>query len=189
MFLFNQSFAQKKDETVEENIYLTRISYFFEILKEKIRLFTTFGAKNRAKLLLEFAQRRIEEYKVAQKQGKDKFAQSLLQMYENNLKKAVDNMKLAQENNEDISDLTEEAAKITQKNLKILVGLYSTKMPPKAKEKLSQAIGQSQKFYETTKEILSGKKREAIQKQAKKYENFFERKIKYILKKLWPIMK
>lgn len=188
LFLLNFSFAKEEKSLERENIYLKKISYFFRLLKERIRLFTTFGAKNKAKLLLAFAEKRINEYKIAKREGREEFAQFLLKRYERDLREVVKNTKLAQENNENIDDLVNEAAKITQESLKVLTSVYNKNIPQEKKKKISQVISKTKKFYELMEEILAGKKRKIIQKQTKKVGDFFTEKLKSILKKLWPIM-
>lgn len=164
-----------------------QVLYILKQIKEKIEIFTTYGAKNQAKLYLKFAETRLAEYRALQAAGKEKLAERALAMYTEELNQAIQKLEEAKGKQETIDEVVEKAVEVTRKHFQILNSLYA-KAPEPAKKGLKRAIEVSQHGYQVAKEIFSGQNREEIQKRTKEAKKNFEQKIKGIMKKLWPLL-
>ena len=160
--------------------------YFLKIIKEKIEIFTTFGAPNKARVFLKFAKERLTEYQALRAQRKEKLAERVLEKYIENLEKAIENLKIAQEADSSFEETAERVAESTEKHLRILTALYE-KVPEPARQGISRAIEASQRGIKTTQEILSGQHQEQVQERAKEIKGRVERGAKGIFKRLWPV--
>jgi uncharacterized protein YdcH (DUF465 family) len=154
-----------------------KLFYSFEIAKEKWQIFLTRDEKKQIKLYLNFLQNRLLEYKTFKEQGKEKLAERALTLYINQLEQMV---KKISKNEKPFSD--EEIQKLIEEKLEMLHSFYAL-TPPPAKSKLEKALHITENVSELIKETFTGKKREVIQKETKK----FEIKLKDLIKKLWPI--
>jgi len=159
--------------------------YFLKTIKEKIEIFTTFGAPNKAKLFLKFAEKRLAEYQTLRAQGKEELAQRALEMYTQQLDQAIKKLTEA-EKQESLEEMADELIQTTEKHLKILIALYE-KVPEPARKGIDRALEASQRGAQITKEILSGQRREEVREEAEKIKKKTEQGIKGVLKKLWPI--
>lgn len=201
----NQTIPPTLEQTVEEltaqlpavKVLPGQALYILKQIKEKIEIFTTYGAKNQVKLYLKFAETRLAEYKALRATGKEKLAERALAMYTEQLNQAIQKLEEARRSlgesgqakgeRETIDEAVEKAVEATQKHFQILNNLYS-KAPEPAKQGLKQAIEASQHGYQVTKEIFSGQKREEIQEKTRELQEKTGKGIKDILKRLWPIL-
>lgn len=193
----NQTIPPTLGQTVEEltaqlpavKVIPGQTLYILKQIKEKIEIFTTYGAKNQAKLYLKFAETRLAEYKALRAAGKEKLAERALTMYVKELNQAIQKLEETKGREEPAIDETvEKAIEVIQKHLQILNNIYA-KAPEPAKQGLNRAIEASQHGYQVAKEIFSGQKREKIQEKTKEAKEKIEWGIKRILKKLWPVSK
>lgn len=160
--------------------------YILKVIKEKIEIFTTYGAKNQAKLYLKFAEARLAEYKALRAAGKEQLAERALALYTEELNQAIQKLEETRGQKEPaVDEVAEKVSAATQKHLQILNQIYS-KAPEPAKQGLSRAIEASQHGYQVTKEIFSGQKREDIQEKAKEVGEGIKQGIGKMIKKLWP---
>jgi hypothetical protein len=160
--------------------------YLLKIIKEKIEIFTTYGAKNQAKLYLKFAETRLAEYKALRQAGKEKLAERALEMYTEQLNQAIQKLAEAKKEKSTAEEEIDLAVEMTQKHLQILQNFYN-RAPEPARKGLQKAMQVSQHGYEVTKELFSGQKREEIQEKTEKVKTKIGWKIKELIKKLWPM--
>ncbi len=161
--------------------------YYLKILKEKIEIFTTFGAPNKARVFLKFARERMAEYQALRAQGKDKLAERVLEKYLENLNQAIQNLEKAEQKGESFEEVADEIALTTEIHLHILKSLYA-KVPESAKQGIRRAIEASQQGIKITSEILSGQHRGEVQQKAKEIKEKTEKGIKGVFKELWPTL-
>lgn len=198
LFLFiRESRAQTETPTLEEisqevakqlpevKVLPGQAFYFLKTIKEKIEIFTTYGAKNQAKLFLKFVNIRLAEYQALQAQGKERLAERALEMYTKQLDQAIKKLTEA-EKKESLEEVADDMVQITEKHLQVLHLLYE-KVPEPAKAGLQRALEASQRGVQIAKEIVSGQRREEVQRKTKEVEEKTEKGIKGIMKKLWPI--
>lgn len=161
--------------------------YFLKIWFEKIQLWLTTQPQAQAKLMLKFSENRLAEYQALRAQGNEKLAQRTLELYTQQLEKAVEKIEETHGQGVSMDEAAGQAAEVTQKHLQILVRAYS-KAPEPAKKGLTKAIQVSQHGLEVTKEIFSGQRRQEIQEKTEELKTKLDRGIKGIFKKLWPTL-
>lgn len=159
--------------------------YWLETLKEKIAIFTTFGAKNQAQLYLKFAEKRLAEYQALKARSKEQLAQRALEMYTEELNQAVKKLEATQGQKLPADEAVNQAAEATQKHLQILQNLYQ-QAPEPAKQGLERAMEASQKGYSVVQQLLSGQQRPEIQTKTKETKTKIEQSIGKFIQKLWP---
>jgi hypothetical protein len=160
--------------------------YFLKTTKEKIEYFTTFGAKNKAKVALKFSQERLAEYQALKQQGKDELALRAFDMYLTELNLAVNNLEEVRKENRSLDQDGQFFVEKLQQQLIILTNLYNNNIPAPIKEKFGAAILANQRAYQVIKNLISGQQKEAVQEKAKNTSQKANNWAKKIFNTLWP---
>jgi len=188
LLLFLSFFALAQEETQEkkpEELLITRLSLIFRNWQEKIQLFFIFNVKKKINFLLEKAEEKIQELKQLQKEEKKDLAKIVLENYQKDLEGVYQNLKKIEEKGE-AEEISGQVLEVTKKHFEVLAELYE-EAPPEIKEKITKTITLSQKSFTLAKEIMSGERREEVQKTAQEAKNWLKINFKKIFQILWPI--
>jgi len=165
----------------QTKITLDQILSIFKWLKEKIQIITTTGATNQAKLHLNLAKNRLDEYQTLKNQGKEEQAQNALNDYTNQLNKAVQKINAVKQQ-KSLEESAPELLPIIQKHLQSLNALYPN-IPQPVKEKITNSIQLNQQLMGILKTNPSAKTNIKLSPRDS-VKDFFNK----LFKKLWPIV-
>ena len=150
--------------------------YFLDTLGEKIGMFFTFGAENKAEKALKIAEEKLAETKVMAERNKAQAIEKANQKYQEFLSLANQKAKEAKEKGKDVEEL---AVLITEKTLKhqeVLIEVFE-KVSEEAKTAIEKAIEVSRKGFEEALKTVSGVKKEELQKKGEEIKIKAEEKI------------
>ncbi|MDD2646584.1 MAG: DUF5667 domain-containing protein [Patescibacteria group bacterium] len=177
---------QLKGLTDSLNVLPGQTFYFLKTTKEKIEYFTTFGAKNKAKIALRFAQERLKEYQALKQQGKDELALRAFDMYLTELNLAINNLEEVRKENRSLDQDGQILLLKLQQQLTFLTALYKNNVPAAVEEKFSAAFSANQRAYQVLKILIAGEQKEALQDKAKSAGKKADSWTKKIFNTLWP---
>lgn len=121
--------------------------YFLKSWKEKIQLFFTFNAEQKAKQYTHLAGVRFAEYQKMIEKGKTKIAEKTLVKYQNQLNRAIQKVEKLKNNGKNIKELEIKIKQTTQKHLETLNRNFQ-KVPWQAQKGIENAIENLQKQIE-----------------------------------------
>ena len=120
--------------------------YFLKIWKEKIQLFFTFRAENKAKLYLHLSEIRLVEYQKMIEQNKFEIAQQVLEKYQNQLNLALEKLEQIKSKGQNVESLSQKISVATLKHTQV-IEQNLLKNPDQAAKGLNNALEASQKGY------------------------------------------
>ncbi|NCO23416.1 hypothetical protein COW09_01985 [bacterium (Candidatus Moisslbacteria) CG12_big_fil_rev_8_21_14_0_65_36_11] len=163
------------------------LSLFWQDFKDTLKIFFTWNNVEKAKVALNIAERKLDEYKKYRAEQKDKLAGESLKKYEKEIEIVLD--VLGKESNKPQAEqIALEVKERTTKSILELQELYE-QSPEPLKEKIVQIISKLQKSYEVSLGIMSGEYREEAQGLFGQFKNWFKNSLEKIYYKLWPTFK
>lgn len=120
--------------------------YFLKIWKEKIQIFFTFQAENKAEQYLHLAEVRLAEYQKMIEKGKQQLAERCLERYQNQLNLALEKLDQLESRGKDTELLAQKVSQATLKHIQVLQSVL-LKTPEQAEKGLFNALENSQKGY------------------------------------------
>lgn len=127
--------------------------YFLKNWKEKIQLFFTFGAENKAKQYLHLSEVRLAEYQKMLEKGKTKVAEKVLDKYEKQLDRALQKVQEVKKKGKDVQDILEKVEQSQKRRLEVLQQNLQ-KVPESARQGIQNAIDNSKIKIERFRERL-----------------------------------
>ncbi len=145
--IFSAIALAKDFELPEAGITPDSPFYFVKSWTEKIQLFFTFSAEQKAKQYLHLAGVRLAEYQKMLEKGKTEIAEKTLTKYQNQLNRALEKAEELKNKGKNVEELTTQIQEATSKHLEIL-NQNLQKVPEQAKKGIENAIENSQKQIE-----------------------------------------
>lgn len=143
--------------------------YFLKEWKEKIQLFLTLNAENKAKQYLHLAEVRLAEYQKMIDKGKTEIAEKTLEKYEDQLSRALGKIEKMKQKGKDIKDISQKLEDKIAKHTEVLEKNLQ-KVPGAGKKGIEKALDASSKVLEKVK----GPKDEAAGWKTYRHELGFE---------------
>lgn len=119
--------------------------YFLKSWKERIQLFFTFSAENKARQYMHLAGVRLAEYQRMLEKGKTEIAEKTLAKYEDQLGRALKKFERLKEKGKDVEGLMQQAREAGGRHGEVLQENLA-KVPDQARRGLQRALDASQKL-------------------------------------------
>lgn len=160
-FLFGISFVSTHALDEKQNLPSPGITpdsslYFLKEWKEKIQLFFTLNAENKAKQYLHLAEVRLAEYQKMIDKGKTEIAEKTLAKYEKQLDKALAKVEELKQKGKDVKDISQKLEEKIAKHTEVLEQNLQ-KVPEAGKKGIEKALDASSKVLEKVKGPKNGK--------------------------------
>ena len=173
------------NQTTTELKTPSNFSLFWGEVKETFRIFFAWDNVEKAKLAMDLADKKLEDYKAYRAQQKDELAERSLKRYQKEIEIVLD--VLAKESDQKKAEqVAEEVKERTLKSMAELEGLYE-EAPSSFKERISQIIFKLQDSYKISQGIMNGEYQEVSQVWWSQFKIRLKEGLKKIYYKLWPI--
>ena len=134
---------------------------------------------------MDFADKKLEDYKRYRLEQKDELAERSLKRYQKEIEIVLDVLE-KESDQKKAEQIAEEVKERTIKSIAELEALYD-ESPPFFKERISQIIFKLQDSYKISQGIMSGEYKEVFQSKWSQIKAKFREKMKEIYYKLWPL--
>jgi len=163
----------------------SNFSLFWGEVKETFRILFSWDNVEKTKLALDFADKKLEDYKRYRLEQKDELAERSLKRYQKEIEIVLDVLE-KESDQKKAEQIAEEVKERTIKSIAELEALYD-ESPPFFKERISQIIFKLQDSYKISQGIMSGEYKEVFQSKWSQIKAKFREKMKEIYYKLWPL--